>query len=225
MASVRLETYTDYAWPPPFGALYRRNGLTLCARARGRAGAVPDACGRERPGRCGAPVAGSFYAIFPHGLMVGLFAPVFLFAVLALAIGVRRFWRRQDRGPRQRCGAAARRLRDALRLKYLDGGHGEGCNESDDRFTPAAPALPPLHLLRVHAVLRRDVRRDAVPLPARLAGAVSADQPAQAARDRRRHRARRRHRRACSCSTCAAIRCSRTRRSGRWTAASSRCCS
>jgi len=27
--------------------------------------------------------------------------------------------------------------RDALRLKYLDGGHGDGCNESDDRFTLA----------------------------------------------------------------------------------------
>ena len=24
---------------------------------------------------------------------------------------------------------------NALRLKYLDGGHGEGCNDEDDRFT------------------------------------------------------------------------------------------
>ena len=26
MAKVRLETYTDYAWPPALGALYKRNG-------------------------------------------------------------------------------------------------------------------------------------------------------------------------------------------------------
>ena len=26
-------------------------------------------------------------------------------------------------------------VHDTLRLKYLDGGHGQGCNEDDDRFT------------------------------------------------------------------------------------------
>ena len=31
------------------------------------------------------PAGGSFYDLFPHNLMVGLFAPVFGFAVLALA--------------------------------------------------------------------------------------------------------------------------------------------
>src|SRR5687768_5357704 len=29
MAKVRMETYTEYAWPPALGALYKRNGLTL----------------------------------------------------------------------------------------------------------------------------------------------------------------------------------------------------
>jgi citrate/tricarballylate utilization protein len=47
----------------------------------------------QGPRRCGAGVGGDFYAIFPHNLLVGLFAPVFLFAVLALGLGVRRFWR------------------------------------------------------------------------------------------------------------------------------------
>jgi citrate/tricarballylate utilization protein len=31
--------------------------------------------------------------------------------------------------------AAAEAARDALLLKYLDGGHGQGCNEADDAFT------------------------------------------------------------------------------------------
>ena len=139
------------------------------------------------------PVAGSFYAIFPHSLMVSLFAPVFLFAVLALALGVRRFWRTE--APGAASGAAVgEALHDVLRLKYLDGGHGEGCNDDDDRSRTLRRRFHHLHVLRLPAVLCRDERRDAVPLPARLAGAVSADQPAQAARHRRRRAARRRHR-------------------------------
>ena len=77
---------------------------------------------------------GSFYAIFPHNLMVALFTPIFLFAVLAVGIGVRRFWR--DELPAPASGdAVGEAARDALRLKYLDGGHRDGCNDEDDRFT------------------------------------------------------------------------------------------
>jgi citrate/tricarballylate utilization protein len=67
-----------------------------------------------------------------------MFAPVFLFAAVALALGVRRFWR--DITPAT-SGAALTRpatseaTHDVLRLKYLDGGHGEGCNNEDDAFT------------------------------------------------------------------------------------------
>jgi citrate/tricarballylate utilization protein len=67
-----------------------------------------------------------------------MFGSVFGFALLALALGVRRFWR--DVRPLQEVpvqGAAAEAARAALTLKYLDGGHGQGCNEADDRFTHA----------------------------------------------------------------------------------------
>ena len=47
---------------------------------------------------------------------------------------MRRFWR--DVSPGQATGAAVSEAGlNVLRLKYLDGGHGEGCNESDDAFT------------------------------------------------------------------------------------------
>jgi citrate/tricarballylate utilization protein len=84
----------------------------------------------------GLPASGSFYAVFPHGLMVWMFAPVFLFAVLALAIGVRRFWRSAPPG-RASGAAVAEATHDALRLRYLDGGHGEGCPDEDDAWTHA----------------------------------------------------------------------------------------
>jgi citrate/tricarballylate utilization protein len=89
------------------------------------------------------PLAGNFYAIFPHNFLALVFGAVFLFVMFALAMGVRRFWREvspsRDNVPAEVTGvrnaASAEAAQDALRLKYLGGGHGEGCNNEDDRFT------------------------------------------------------------------------------------------
>jgi citrate/tricarballylate utilization protein len=133
MAKVRRETYVEFAWPASLGALYRRNGLTLSiALAAGLALFLMLAVATT--GTLWRTVPGSFYAIFPHNLMVALFAPVFLFAILALAIGVRRFWRQEHAGSAT-AGAVGEATHDVLRLKYLDGGHGDGCNDADDAFS------------------------------------------------------------------------------------------
>ena len=133
MARVRLETYSQYAWPPALGRLYKRNGLTLAvALAAGLALFLLLAAATNDS--LWSASEGSFYAIFPHNLMVARFTPIFLFAVLAVGIGVRRFWR--DELPAPASGdAVGEAARDALRLKYLDGGHRDGCNDEDDRFT------------------------------------------------------------------------------------------
>ena len=138
MAQVRGQTYVDYAWPPAFGALYQRNGLTLSlALAAGLALFLVLAVALKGP-LWGARLEGNFYKLFPHNLLVSLFAPVFLFAVLALTMGVRRFLK--DVSPATSGAAvtpdAAADAADAvLRLKYLGGGHGEGCNDEDDAFS------------------------------------------------------------------------------------------
>jgi citrate/tricarballylate utilization protein len=134
MATVRGQTYADYAWPPALGALYRRNGLTV-ALALAVALALFLVLAVLRNGAL-APASGAsgFYAVFPHNLMVSMFAPVFVFVVLALALGVRRFWREVSPGVASGA-AAAEALHDVARLKYLDGGHGEGCNNEDDAFS------------------------------------------------------------------------------------------
>jgi len=135
---VRGQTYADYAWPAPLGVLYQRNGLTL-AVALALALAAFLALGAGLKGTLwGAVPGGDFYAIFPHNLLVGLFAPVFLFVVLALGLGVSRFWRDitpATSGQPASMPAAAEATHDVLRLKYLDGGHGEGCNNEDDAFS------------------------------------------------------------------------------------------
>ncbi|MBN3723382.1 tricarballylate utilization 4Fe-4S protein TcuB [Burkholderia sp. Ac-20379] len=135
MAKVRLMTYTDYAWPPAFGALYRRNGLTLClALVLGLS--LFLMLGVAANGSLWGAVPGGFYGIFPHNLLAGIFGPVFLFAMLALGIGVRRFWREEAPGPASKA-AVGESVHNVLKLKYLDGGHGEGCNNADDAFTHA----------------------------------------------------------------------------------------
>ena len=139
MARVRGQTYADFAWPPGFGHLYQRNGLTL-ALALAAGLALFLMLGAQFNGSLwGAPQGGNFYAIFPHGLMVGLFVPVFTFAVLALAIGVANFWRKVSPGDAALSSGAAvgEAARHALTLKYLGGGHGEGCHNEDDAWTHA----------------------------------------------------------------------------------------
>jgi citrate/tricarballylate utilization protein len=146
MATVRGQTYADYAWPPGFGRLYRRNGLTLALAltaalalflmlgvALNQTGQGPLAA------LWGAPDGPNFYAIFPHNLMVSLFLPIFAFAVLALGLGVARFWRQVSPGdaPLSSTPAVAEAAHHALKLKHLDGGHGEGCHNEDDAWTHA----------------------------------------------------------------------------------------
>ncbi|MBL0148767.1 MAG: tricarballylate utilization 4Fe-4S protein TcuB [Ideonella sp.] len=137
MARVRGQTYADFAWPPALGRLYQRNGLTLAlALAAGLALFLLLAVMRQGglDALWQAPRTGGFYAVFPHNLMVALFAPVFGWAVLALTLGVRGFWR--DAAPGSASAPAlAEAGNTALRLTYLGGGHGEGCNNDDDAFT------------------------------------------------------------------------------------------
>ncbi len=138
MDQVRGQTYADYAWPPALGALYKRNGLTVSLALAAGLSLFLLLTLQMNGTLWSSGLAGNFYALFPHNLLVSLFAPVFLFASLALALGVRRFW--QDITPAT-SGAAltppatAEATHDVLRLKYLDGGHGEGCNNEDDAFT------------------------------------------------------------------------------------------
>jgi len=136
MSKVRGQTYADYAWPPALGRLYHRNGLTVALAAAGGLSLFLVLALALTGGLLHEPLEGNFYAVFPHNLMVALFGAVFLYAVLALAMGARRFWRDVTPGT-SAPGAKAGAAHDALALTYLDGGHGDGCNEESDAFTLA----------------------------------------------------------------------------------------
>ncbi|WLG42279.1 tricarballylate utilization 4Fe-4S protein TcuB [Pseudomonas sp. FP1740] len=138
MAKVRLDTYAEYAWPQVMGKLYRRNGLAL-ALASGAGLALFLCLTLMVMGNLfTAMPGGNFYGIFPHNTLALMFGAVFGFSVLALTIGVRRFWRNvspADAPQQEKTAAALEATANVARLKFLDGGHGEGCNNADDQFT------------------------------------------------------------------------------------------
>lgn len=138
MAKVRVQTYADYAWPKRFGALYNRNGLAL-SLALAVSLSIFLLMALQRNGSLWTSHTNiNFYDLFPHNLMVSLFAPVFLFSAVALSLGVRQFWREitpATSGVSLTLSAGAEASEAALQLKYLDGGHGDGCNNEDDAFT------------------------------------------------------------------------------------------
>lgn len=134
MARVRLQTYTRFAWPAGAGRLYRRNGLTVALALAGSLVLFLLLTLAANGTLASGPGGGNFYAVFPHGQLARLFGAVFALALLALAVGVRRFWREQGAGAASRA-AIGETTRDVLSLTYLDGGHGEGCHEADDAPT------------------------------------------------------------------------------------------
>ncbi len=142
MAQVRAQTYADYAWPRGFGVLYKRNGLTVALALAGGLALFLVLAVMMQGSLLHAPLAGNFYAIFPHNLLVGMFLPIFAFVILALSIGVRKFWKKvttqgiaNELTGQISSISASEATSDVLKLKYLGGGHGEGCNNEDDAWT------------------------------------------------------------------------------------------
>lgn len=134
MAKVRVETYQEYAWPARFGALYRRAGMAVVLALAFGIGLFLLLVMALNGSLLHQPLAGDFYQIFPHNLLAGMFGSVFVFSLCSLLFSTRRFWR-EISSVAGSLPALAETTRNVLTLTYLDGGHGEGCNDEDDAFT------------------------------------------------------------------------------------------
>ncbi|NBU89421.1 MAG: tricarballylate utilization protein TcuB, partial [Betaproteobacteria bacterium] len=66
MAKVRVQTYTDFAWPTALGKLYRSNGLTLSLAVAFGLSLFLMLVLQAQGSLVHAPLQGNFYAIFPH---------------------------------------------------------------------------------------------------------------------------------------------------------------
>jgi len=134
LARVRKETYMHFAWPQMMGELYKANGLAVALGSSVSVMAFLLLALALNGRFFGGVLDGNFYAVFPHNTLVWIFGSVFSFAILALLIGLTRFWRQISPG-KASGEAAAEAVHDVLTMKYLGGGHGEGCNNADDAFS------------------------------------------------------------------------------------------
>jgi citrate/tricarballylate utilization protein len=140
LTALRVETYEKYAWPSALARLFHRNGLVVSLATAMALTLVMVLTfslqdGAVLFGRHSGP--GSFYAIIGHGVMVAVAGITFVFSVLAMTIAGLRFARATG-GSEAGAGSAGsvlRALRYAAAMKYLDGGHGEGCGTRDDAFS------------------------------------------------------------------------------------------
>ena len=137
LAIARAESYAAYAWPRAFAGAFARNGvvISLIAALSVAAFIFGFAAAHDRQVLFGIHTgAGAFYRLMPHNAMAALFAAAFVYAIVALVMGVRAFWR--DIGEPVGMTTDAKSLwqafRDAGELRYLDGG-GVGCFNQGER--------------------------------------------------------------------------------------------
>ena len=134
MAQVRKETYITYSWPKSFGALYKSNGVSVSIAVSLSITFFLLLSALLNGSLFLGPLDGNFYAVFSHNTMAVMFGVVFGFSLVAIAIGIVDFWKGISAGVIY-ASAAVEATHDALTLKYLGGGHGEGCNNEDDAFS------------------------------------------------------------------------------------------
>ena len=139
LAIARAESYAAYVWPRAFAGLFSRNGLvvSLIAAFSVAAFIFGFAAANDRAVLYGVHTGpGAFYQLMPHNAMVALFGAAFLYAILALVMSVRAFWRDigEPVGMKTNASSLLQAIRDAGELRYLDGG-GVGCFNEDDKPT------------------------------------------------------------------------------------------
>ena len=135
-AIVRAGSYAAYAWPKAFSGVFARNGLAIgLIAALSVAAFIFGFAAFNDQVLFGVHTGpGAFYKLMPHKAMVVLFGAAFLYAILALAMGVRAFWRDigEPIGMLADPGSLWQAMKDAGQLRYLDGG-GVGCVNEDER--------------------------------------------------------------------------------------------
>lgn len=134
LATVRRESWEEYAWPKPAARAFQKNGVLL-ALATVIGFAAIFAAIQMLPSGEGE----GFYSVLTHSGMVAISLPAFLFPLVSIAISLRRFWTATG-GGRFRFKGFYEAARPAANMKNLSGGHGDGCNfEDEDRFSQSRP--------------------------------------------------------------------------------------
>ncbi|GAA4120594.1 tricarballylate utilization 4Fe-4S protein TcuB [Aminobacter aganoensis] len=139
LAIVRNDSYRAYAWPRACAGLFDRNGLaiSLIAAVSVAVFVAGFAAWHDPSVVFGVHTGpGAFYKLMPHDAMALLFGAAFAYALVALAMGVRNFWKDIGEPATTLAEPASlwQAIKDACSLRHLDGG-GVGCMNEDEAPT------------------------------------------------------------------------------------------
>ncbi len=136
LAQVRAQSYESYVWPRFFSGVFARNGVIISAIL-----AVSVAVfilGFVAWHDVNALFAthtgpGSFYRFMPHAAMAWIFGLAFLYALIAMFMGARNFWRDigEPASTLVESPSLWQAMKDAGTLRYLDGGKA-GCYTNEE---------------------------------------------------------------------------------------------
>lgn len=139
LAEVRSASYAHYAWPLFLSGTFERNGVVISSVAALSVAAfiIGFVASRDASALLSVQTGpGAFYRLMPHNAMAGLFGGAFFYALVAIGMGVRNFWRDIDEpaATLTQTSSLWQAVKDASTLRYLDGG-GVGCMNDDEKPT------------------------------------------------------------------------------------------
>ena len=139
LSKARSDSYEAYAWPRAFAPMFKANGVKIAvAAALSVTLFILGFVAFSNPGVLFSTQTGvgAFYRVMPHNTMALIFGAAFLYAIVAMGMGVRAFWtdigepaKTMVEGP-----SIWQAMKDASTLRYLDGG-GVGCVNDSERPT------------------------------------------------------------------------------------------
>jgi citrate/tricarballylate utilization protein len=132
LAEVRVESWERFAWPGGLARVFQNSGVALAGALVAGIAVLFFALTAL------APDSGDgFYAYLSHAAMVAIFTPAFVFPLVVIAMGLRRYWAEVG-GTRITMADLKTAFGDAARLRNLSGGAADGCNfEKGDRYSQA----------------------------------------------------------------------------------------
>lgn len=142
-SEVRVESYSEYAFPASLGKLFAKNGtlvsilmaisitLALIAGiALNDAGSLFTAYNGE----------GSFFKVIPYALMSGISMLICINVAIAFFMGFKKFWNSTGHQMRELFDLSLWKsaLSDVATLRHMGGGdEGKGCTHESDRYSNA----------------------------------------------------------------------------------------
>lgn len=132
LAEVRRESWEHYAWPSTFAKAFHTSGARIALALVASFAVLFFVIHLARTSG-----GDGFYAALSHNAMVAIFLPAFLFPLLSIGIGLKRYWSDVG-GKRITLRNLTQAFGRAAKMTDLAAGHGDGCNfEDEDKFSHA----------------------------------------------------------------------------------------